>query len=72
MKMPDRSSGSKGPSTYGGFALALVVAAVAIFTVTSIKVTSFSLGGVAAVLLLALALLFLAVAVWNPVEKHDS
>lgn len=55
--------------TLAAAAITFVVLAVAALTVTAIKVTSFSLGGIAAVLLLAMALLFLAVSVWHPVEK---
>ncbi len=55
--------------TFGGAALALVIAGVAVMVWACAKATAYSLHTMGLVILLAIVLLFLAVKVWNPVDR---
>ncbi len=57
-----------GTQTYGGLALAMVIAAVAVLVFACIKATTYSFHSMGFVILLAVALLFGAVKVWQPVD----
>jgi hypothetical protein len=67
--MPHEAPHIRELPVLAGAAVTFVVLAIALLAVTAVKVTSFSLDGIAAILLVAVALLFLAVAVWHPDEK---
>ena len=54
--------------TFGGAALALVIAAVAVMVWACVKASAYSLHTMGLVILVAIVLLFLAVKVWNPVD----
>ncbi len=55
--------------TFGGAALALVIAGVAVMVFACAKASTYSLHTMGLVILVAIVLLFLAVKVWNPVDS---
>jgi hypothetical protein len=58
-----------GTQTFGGLALAMVIIAVAVLVFACIKATTYSFHSMGLVILVAVALLFGAVKVWQPVDS---
>lgn len=58
-----------GTQTFGGLALAMVIAAVAVLVLACIKATTYSFHTMGFVILVAIALLFGAVKIWQPVDN---
>jgi hypothetical protein len=57
-----------GTQTFGGLALAMVIVAVGVLVLACIKATTYSFHTMGLVILVAIALLFGAVKVWQPID----
>lgn len=55
--------------TFGGAALALLIAGIAVLVLACVKATTYSLHTMGLVILVAIVLFFLAVEVWHPVDN---
>lgn len=67
--MEERSQ--TGNQTFGGLALTMVIVAVAVLVLACIKATTYSFHTMGFVILVAVALLFGAVKVWQPVDNKQ-
>ncbi|MBW4078927.1 MAG: hypothetical protein HIU84_10565 [Acidobacteria bacterium] len=56
--------------TFGGLALAMVIVAVAVLVLACIEATTYSFHTMGIVIFIAVALLFGAVKVWQPVDTN--
>ena len=56
-------------STFGGAALALLIAGIAVLVLACAKATTYGLHTMGLVILVAIVLFFLAVKVWQPVDR---
>lgn len=60
-----------GTQSFGGAALALLIAGIAVLVLACAKATTYSLRTMGLVILVALVLFFLAVEVWHPVDNNQ-